>query len=127
MADATFNDVLQETKKTNEILRQNAKDADKPNPVKYIKEEGLTIVLDRQRHKQSISLDKEAEKDRAVAEKARDKALKGDSKYYKKQVDEQSLTTTSQKKTEKGVKVGSIERFDQNYHQGFPQSIQYLD
>ena len=115
MADATFSDVLEETKRTNEILRQNAKEAQKPDPLRHIREEALTMVIERKRFRQSIALDRKRTEAADVADKQRDKQSSQDSKYYRQQVEEQGATTSSQEDTEKGVRKGSIERFDQNF------------
>ena len=42
MADATFNDVLEEQKRTNAILERDAMEEGKPNPKKFLKEEAVT-------------------------------------------------------------------------------------
>tara|TARA_B100000424_G_scaffold270391_1_gene269599 strand:- start:354 stop:2120 length:1767 start_codon:yes stop_codon:yes gene_type:complete len=114
MADATFQDVLEETKRTNEILKQNAKESQQPDPLRHIKEEAITMVIERKRFKQSIALDKKRTEAADAADKQRDKAALIDSKYYRQQVEEQGATTSSQEDTEEGVRKGSIERFKQN-------------
>ena len=115
MADATFQDVLKETKRTNEILKQNAKETQQPDPLRHIKEEAITMVIERKRFKQSIALDKKRTEAADAADEQRDKQSSQDSKYYRQQVREQGATTSSQEETEKGVTKGSIERFDQNF------------
>lgn len=114
MADATFQDVLKETKRTNEILKQNAKETQQPDPLRHIKEEAITMVIERKRFKQSIALDKKRTEAADAADEQRDKQSSQDSKYYRQQVREQGATTSSQEDTEKGVRKGSIERFKQN-------------
>ena len=93
MADATFSDVLQETRKTNEILRQTAKDADKPNPKKFIIEEIVQLRQASVFHREEIQLDKKRNKEQDQQTDIAEKRGKGDSKYYKKQLTEQSHTT----------------------------------
>ena len=58
MADATFNDVLEEQKRTNAILERDAMEEGKPNPKKFLKEEALSILLQRKYAKDSISMTK---------------------------------------------------------------------
>ena len=62
MADATFNDILKQQKITNSLLEQEAVDEGKPNPKKFIKEEALSILLQRKYAKSSLSLAKKGNK-----------------------------------------------------------------
>ena len=93
MADATFNDVLKEQQKTNEIIKQNAKDADKPNPKKFYLEEILAFRQNRIFHKENKKLDVERNKEDDKQTKISTKKGKKDTAYYKGQLQEQTATT----------------------------------
>lgn len=110
MADATFNDVLKEQQKTNEIIKQNAKDADKPNPKKFYLEEILAFRQNRIFHKENKKLDVERNKEDDKQTKISTKRGIKDTSYYKSQLKEQTATTDETMRLGDAQEEGDLNR-----------------
>ena len=103
MADATFNDILKQQKITNSLLEQEAMDEGKPNPKKFIKEEALSILLERKYAKSSLGLAKKSNKIAAANEKVNTKSGQEDRKIYEEQLEKQALLVADQTETVKAL------------------------
>ncbi|HAI36796.1 MAG TPA: hypothetical protein DCM40_00955, partial [Maribacter sp.] len=99
MADATFNDILKQQKINNSLLEQEAIDEGKPNPKKFIKEEALSILLERRYAKSSLGLAKKSNKIAAANEKVNTKSGQEDRKIYEEQLEKQALLVADQAET----------------------------
>ena len=86
MAEATLTDVTKGLREVNETLRQQAIEAGKPDPVKFIKEEFVAIALQKRQAEASV-------KSQAKIAKEINEQEQVDQKYYKKQLFEQEKTT----------------------------------
>ena len=86
MAEATLTDVTKGLREVNETLRQQAIEAGKPDPVKFIKEEFVAIALQRKQADTQV-------KSQAKIAKELNEQEQVDQKYYKKQLFEQEKTT----------------------------------
>ena len=86
MAEATLTDVTKGLREVNETLRQQAIEAGKPDPVKFIKEEFVAIALQKRQAEASV-------KSQAKIAKEINEQEQVDQKYYKKQLFEQERTT----------------------------------
>ena len=103
MADATFNDVLEEQKRTNAILERDAMEEGKPNPKKFLKEEALSILLQRKYAKDTIGMAKKGNEIASSNEKANVKSGKVNTRLFQDQLDEQSFTTAYQVDTTESI------------------------
>ena len=106
MADATFNDILKQQKITNDILEQEAIDAGKPNPKKFLKEEALSILLERKYAKSSLGLAKKSNKIADANEKVNTKSGQRDRKIYQEQLEKQGILVDEGGETVEALDVG---------------------
>ena len=106
MADATFNDILKQQKITNSLLEQEAMDEGKPNPKKFIKEEALSILLERKYAKSSLGLAKKGNKIADANEKVNTKSGQRDRKIYQEQLEKQGILVDEGGDTVEALDVG---------------------
>ena len=106
MADATFNDILKQQKITNDILEQEAIDAGKPNPKKFLKEEALSILLERKYAKSSLGLAKKSNKIADANEKVNTKSGQRDRKIYQEQLEKQGILVDEGGDTVEALDIG---------------------
>ena len=103
MADATFNDVLEEQKRTNAILERDAMEEGKPNPKKFLKEEALAILLQRKYAKTTVSQQKKGNEIASSNEQTNIKSGQISRRLFQDQLDEQSFTTAHQVDTTESI------------------------
>mgnify|MGYP003312768632 CR=1 FL=1 len=90
MAEATLTDVTKGLREVNETLRQQAIEAGKPDPVKFIKEEFVAIALQRKQADTQV-------KSQAKIAKELNEQEQVDQKYYKKHWDYRTKKTCFEK------------------------------
>ena len=82
MAEEGFKELIQQTKETNDLLRQQAVAEGKPDPIKFVKEEIFSILAEKKRHQENMAA-------QAKIAKEVDQNETQDQEYYAKQLIQQ--------------------------------------
>ncbi len=113
MAEQVFHDLLKVQIEGNNLTREQMAADGKPDPKKFIKEEAISIFLNRKYQKDSIKLGQKAEKGRVQTVKTEQQRDKKDTGYYKGQLKQQEATSKELQTIEKDTVEGNEESSDQ--------------